>query len=194
MNKENRSVIPPWLTGGVRALMRKVSIHGNVVHGSDFRVGRGAIIGAPHELRVGNNVSIGPRSVVQVNGSIGDFALIGMHVQIIGREDHEVSEVGVPMAMSTWVGSRESRERDEVTIGRDVWIGASCVILGGVTIGEGSVIGAGSVVTKDVPSYSIAVGNPARVVRQRFESDEERRHHSEALAAMTLSVSEGARQ
>lgn len=181
-------MIPPWLTGGVRAVMRKIAIHGNVVHGSNFRVGRGAIIGAPHELRVGNNVSVGPRSVVQVNGSIGDFTLISMHVQIIGREDHEVSEVGVPAAMSTWVGSREPRQRDEVTIGRDVWIGASCVILGGVTIGEGSVIGAGSVVTRDIPSYSIAVGNPARVVSRRFETDEERKKHSDALSEMSLAA------
>lgn len=188
MNKESRSVIPSWLSGGVRAVMRKVSIHGNVIYGSNFRVGRGAIIGAPHELRVGNNVSIGPRSVVQVNGSIGDFTLIGMHVQIIGREDHEVSELGVPMAMSTWVGSRESRQRDEITIGRDVWVGASCVLLGGVTIGEGSVIGAGSVVTRDIPSYSIAVGNPARVVSRRFETDEERMKHSEALSEMSFAA------
>ncbi|YAK87873.1 DapH/DapD/GlmU-related protein [Paenarthrobacter nitroguajacolicus] len=90
------------------------------------------------------------------------------------------------MAKSTWVGSRESRQRDEITIGRDVWVGASCVLLGGVTIGEGSVIGAGSVVTRDIPSYSIAVGNPARVVSRRFETDEEREKHSDALSAMSL--------
>lgn len=55
-----------------------------------------------------------------------------------------------------------------VTIGNDVWIGAQTMIAGGVTIGHGAVIGARSVVTKDVPPYAIVVGSPARIVRLRF--------------------------
>ena len=54
-----------------------------------------------------------------------------------------------------------------VTVEDDVWIGSNCVILPGVTIGCGSVIGAGAVVTKDIPPYSIAVGVPAKVLKQR---------------------------
>jgi acetyltransferase-like isoleucine patch superfamily enzyme len=52
-------------------------------------------------------------------------------------------------------------------IGRDVWLGAGVKVLGGVTIGDGCVVGAGAVVTKDLPSYSIAVGVPARVTGHR---------------------------
>jgi maltose O-acetyltransferase len=52
-------------------------------------------------------------------------------------------------------------------IGRDVWIGANAVVLGGVTIGDGAVVAAGSVVTKDVEPGAIVVGNPARLVRRR---------------------------
>lgn len=130
---------------------------------------------------VGNQVAVGPRSVIQVNGVIGDFALIGMHVQIVGREDHAINEVGVPMLHSTWVADREPSPRDSVHIGRDVWVGASAVILSGVTIGDGSIIGAGSVVTGDIPPYSIAVGNPARVVGRRFESTEQEFQHSKSL-------------
>ncbi|WP_251043893.1 DapH/DapD/GlmU-related protein [Arthrobacter sp. ISL-48] len=85
------------------------------------------------------------------------------------------------MSLSTWIGNREPRPRDSVDIGRDVWIGASSIILGGVVVGEGSVIGAGAVVTRDIPSYSIAVGNPARVVGRRFTNEEERQEHSSAL-------------
>lgn len=181
MNQTSRSVIPRWMNGAVRALMRKLAVHGKVVYEEDVRIGRGAIVGSTHGLKIGRGVSIGPRSVVQVNGTIGDYALIGMHVQIIGREDHEVSEVGVPMALSTWIGNREDRARDKIEIGRDVWIGASSVILGGISIGEGSVVGAGSVVTRDVPEYSIAVGNPARVVGRRFASDDQRKTHSRIL-------------
>lgn len=53
-----------------------------------------------------------------------------------------------------------------ITIKDDVWIGANCTILGGVTIGEGSIVGAGSVVTKDIPAGVIAVGNPCKVLRE----------------------------
>lgn len=59
----------------------------------------------------------------------------------------------------------------EVRVGNDVWIGRSAIVLPGVTIGNGAVVGAGSVVTKNVPSYAIVAGNPARIIRYRFESD-----------------------
>jgi acetyltransferase-like isoleucine patch superfamily enzyme len=55
----------------------------------------------------------------------------------------------------------------EVVIEDDVWLGYNVIVLPGVTIGKGSVIGAGSVVSKDIPPYSIAIGNPARVIKKR---------------------------
>lgn len=58
-----------------------------------------------------------------------------------------------------------------ITIEDDVWIGANCTIVGGVTIGKGSIIGAGSVVTKDIPAGVIAVGSPCRVLREVTEDD-----------------------
>lgn len=58
-----------------------------------------------------------------------------------------------------------------VVIGHDVWIGINCIIVDGVKIGNGAVIGAGAVVTKDIPPYAIAVGVPARVVKYRFTPD-----------------------
>jgi hypothetical protein len=63
------------------------------------------------------------------------------------------------------------RRAQHVTIGHDVWIGHAAIVLPGRTIGNGAVIGAGSVVTKDIPAYAVAVGNPARVVRKRFADD-----------------------
>ena len=63
------------------------------------------------------------------------------------------------------------RREHHVSIGHDVWIGHGAVVLAGRSIGTGAVIGAGAVVTKDVPDYAIAVGNPARVLRQRFPDD-----------------------
>jgi phosphonate metabolism protein (transferase hexapeptide repeat family) len=63
------------------------------------------------------------------------------------------------------------RREQMVTIGHDVWIGHGAIILPGRHVGTGAVIGAGAVVTKDVPAYAVAVGNPARVVRERFADD-----------------------
>ena len=58
-----------------------------------------------------------------------------------------------------------------ITIGNDCWLAANVVVCGGVTIGDGSVIGAGSVVTRDIPSHSLAVGNPCRVIRTLTDAD-----------------------
>ena len=63
------------------------------------------------------------------------------------------------------------RRAQTVTIGHDVWIGHGAIILPGRHVGTGAVIGAGAVVTKDIPAYAIVVGNPARVVRERFGAD-----------------------
>lgn len=63
------------------------------------------------------------------------------------------------------------RRSHRVAIGHDVWIGHAAIVLPGRSIGTGAVIGAGSVVTKDIPAYAVAVGNPARVLRQRFSDD-----------------------
>lgn len=66
----------------------------------------------------------------------------------------------------------DGRVRRKITqIGSDVWIGDNAVVLTGVTVGNGVVIGAGSVVTKDVPDFAIVVGNPARIVRYRFSPE-----------------------
>lgn len=65
----------------------------------------------------------------------------------------------------------EYKEFTETIIGNDVWIGSKCLIKGGVTIGDGAVIGMGSVVTHDVPPYEIWAGNPAKFIRKRFDNE-----------------------
>jgi acetyltransferase-like isoleucine patch superfamily enzyme len=189
----NRSRIPIGLETFVRMVLRKASVRGSVSYGSNFRIGLGATVRSVHGLTVGNNVSVGQRTVIEVGGAVGDFCLIGRGVQILGRSDHATDEIGVPMAFSTWVGDRAAMSRDSVWIGRDVWIGGGAIVLGGVRIGDGAIIGAGAVVTKDIEPYGIAVGNPARVIRMRFSSDLERTEHAQRLGFdwAPRSVSEG---
>ena len=67
-------------------------------------------------------------------------------------------------------GSWERARRGDMVIGPDVWIGNSATIMPGVAIGAGAIVAAGSVVTRDVPPYAVVAGNPARVVRERFDA------------------------
>jgi acetyltransferase-like isoleucine patch superfamily enzyme len=152
----------------LRYANRRLFVRGNATVGVGLRLGVGSLIWSAHGLVVGDYCAIGPRSCIQVDGTIGDFLMTGPGVCIVGRADHATQELGVPMLFSRWVGERDQLPSDGVTIGDDVWIGASVTVLGGVTIGTGAIVGAGSVVTRDVPEFSIVVGNPAGVVGERF--------------------------
>ena len=112
-------------------------------------------------IRLGRRVWLGPYAVIYGHGGveIGDQTLVSMHVSILSS-DHAIPE-RAKMIRNCGDVLKHTK------IGRDVWIGTNAVVLGGVTIGDGCVIGAGSVVTKDLPAYSVAVGVPARVVRTR---------------------------
>ena len=66
------------------------------------------------------------------------------------------------------MAGREFPYKGDITIGNDVWLGYRSVILAGVTVGDGAIVGAYSVVTKDVPPYTIVAGNPAKEIRRRF--------------------------
>lgn len=95
---------------------------------------------------------------------IGDYVLIGPNV-IITSSQHRYDIKGTPILF-------QGHEKKEIVIGNDVWIGANAVILPGVTIGEGTIIGAGAVVTSDTEPYSIVGGVPARKIGERGNSDE----------------------
>jgi len=68
-------------------------------------------------------------------------------------------------------GNTSGYSKGDIVIKNDVWIGVNCTILDGITIGNGAVIAAGSIVTKDVPSYAIVGGNPAKIIKYRFPKD-----------------------
>jgi acetyltransferase-like isoleucine patch superfamily enzyme len=115
----------------------------------------------PFTSDFGKNISLGKRVFInsgcrfqdQGGITIGDDCLIG-HNAVIATLQHDIAPA-----------RRSDLKPSPVVIGRNVWIGANATVLPGVTIGDDAVIGAGSIVTKDVPARTIAVGSPARVVR-----------------------------
>jgi maltose O-acetyltransferase len=103
---------------------------------------------------------------------IGNLVAIGPNVQLItASHPVDVSERFVPFPSDPDFPMRVGCLAKPITIEDGVWLGAGVIVLPGVTIGRGSMIGAGSVVTKSVPAWSVAVGNPARVVRQLRPDD-----------------------
>lgn len=108
-------------------------------------------------LEIGDRclVNFGTSIVAVSRVSIGDRTLIGPHCMIMDTAFHEVDPER----------RLEPPDPQPVTIGANVWLGARVIVLPGVTIGDDSVVGIGSVVTDDIPPRSVAVGVPARVVR-----------------------------
>lgn len=123
-------------------------------------------------ISVGDDVSLGQRPVLLATRShvrIGNHVMFGPEVTIRGG-NHRIDVVGHYMKSVT---DEEKRPEDDlgVVIEDDVWVGTRAIILHGVTIGRGAVVAAGSVVTRSVPPYSIVAGNPARVLRFRWDVD-----------------------
>lgn len=112
-------------------------------------------------LIVGDCVDLSKDVLITTSGgvSIGDRTLIGYRTQILST-NHEITAVGVGIPVSGNV-------HKPIVIGKDVWIAANCIITAGVNIGDGAVIAAGSIVTKNIPSNAIAAGNPAKVIKFR---------------------------
>ena len=110
------------------------------------------------ELRDNSGISIR----AQINGKviIGKDVMMGPDVCIYAI-NHEIRRVDIPMSHQGFAPEKP------VVISDDVWIGARAIILPGVRIGTGAVIGAGAVVTKDVPDYAVVVGNPACILKIR---------------------------
>ena len=112
---------------------------------------------------IGDNSGIGKDSTLYGPVFIGDDVMMGPHCTIY-TQNHSFNELDKPMNQQGFSSERP------VVIGNDVWIGGHVIILPGVKVGSGSIVGAGSVVTKDVPNYAIVAGNPARIIRFRKKS------------------------
>jgi virginiamycin A acetyltransferase len=145
-------------------------------------------------------VSVGSRCILkflEINGevTIGNFTTInGPNVQILSKihpitigsfcsiakdvtiqeYNHRTDRLTTYYIEKNLFGGRNKDEissKGPIAIGNDVWIGAKAIILSGISIGDGAIVAAGSVVTKDVPAYAIVGGNPARIIKYRFSEE-----------------------
>jgi acetyltransferase-like isoleucine patch superfamily enzyme len=147
----------------------QVSPDSTLAVGAGSRICTGTVLAAqtdetgPASIRIGRRTYVGEYNNLRADGSeivIGDSCLISQFVSLIssGHEFRDrkrlIEEQGIP-------------DKKGIRIGDDVWIGAMVTVLPGISIGTGAVVGSGAVVTRDIPPYAIAIGNPARVVDER---------------------------
>lgn len=144
------------------------SVRKDITPFHSFVIGKQSVIedyacinNAVGEIRIGDNTRIGLHNTVIGPVHIGSQVNLAQGVVISGL-NHNYQDTNKPI-------SEQGVSTNLITIQDDVWVGANVVIAAGVTIGKHCVVGAGSVVTKDIPGYSVAVGNPAKVIKNLQE-------------------------
>lgn len=145
----------------IKCLLLKKSLK---IVGKNFRCGPNSIFTDSRLIEIGNNVFFSDGAVIstQVPVKIGNGVMFGPEVMIIGG-DHNFNVVGMLMSKV-----KEGGLNIPIILEDDVWVGSRAIILKGVKVGEGAVVGAGSIVTKGLPPYSICVGNPCKPLKCRF--------------------------
>lgn len=167
--------IANWMRSFIRFKIRQRWIKTNGM----TRIHSTVHLNAPHkDMSFGHHVQLGPHCHVSADIHFGNYVLCVGHVSFIGKNEHRYDCVG----QTVWEAPR-GVDRPTV-IGNDVWIGHGAIIIGGVHVGDGAVIAAGSVVTKDVPPLTIVGGNPAKIIRRRFDSEIDDAKHSDFIKTL----------
>jgi maltose O-acetyltransferase len=133
-----------------KLMLKKCGKKVNIEHGAMFSA----------RTSLGDYSGIGVNARINGTCTIGDYVMMGADVTVI-THNHSFERTDIPMM------DQGFEEECPVVIGNDVWIGDKVTILPGVNIGDGSIIGAGAVVTHDVPPYAIVGGVPAKIIRMR---------------------------
>jgi acetyltransferase-like isoleucine patch superfamily enzyme len=151
--EDKPSVKSAWEAARTQQLLSSLSCHGERI-----AIQHPITVAGASAVSIGNDVSFAAYVHIWGQGgvTIGDRVMIGTHTSITSLTHDYTQET-----------MRSTVVRRPVTVGDDVWIGSNCVIMPGVSLGSGSVVGAGSVVTKDVLAFSIVSGVPARVTGNR---------------------------
>lgn len=136
-----------------RHIFKKCAHKANIQQGARFGNGK--------DIQIGYNSSIGLNAKVPNNIIIGDNVMMGPNVTIF-QSNHAFDRLDIPMTKQGYI------TYPPMVIEDDVWIGSNAIILAGRTIKKGTIIAAGTVLTKDFPEYSIVGGNPSRLIKSRL--------------------------
>lgn len=158
-------VLTGTIPGVVGIIVRYVVLRPLIKGHGFFRMLERVVIEYPGQLSVGKNVGLNTGCWINARGGVtlGDDSIVGPYC-VIHSANHKVDRLDVPT-------SKQGYNEAPVYIGKNVWLGACVIVLPGVTIGDNAVVGAGAVVTRDIPPNAIAAGNPARVIRMRGETE-----------------------
>ena len=127
--------------------------------GKNVNIEHGAFLASGLGIEIGDNSGIGLSCRVAGPLTMGNDVMMAPGVMIF-TQNHETEDLSIPMRLQT-------APKKKVTIGNDVWIGANALIMPGVNIGDGVIVAAGAIVTRDVEPYAVVGGNPARVIKYR---------------------------
>ena len=161
-----------WVANSIRSCwMLKIKYPWIKSHGFS-RIPSSTEIWSPHkDIVLGDQVQFGPHCKIQCDIEFGNAVLMASNVAFVGKDDHITNVSGTTI----WNSGRGDTFKTHV--GNDVWIGHGAIIIAGVTIGDGAIVAAGSVVTKNVEPCTIVGGNPARFIKNRFSTEEEKDKH-----------------
>lgn len=152
----------PFIGLPIRKLRRYVVTRLFKSTGQNVNINKGVYFGNGSNITIGNNSSIEVACQIANDTTIGNDVMIAPEV-IIFSVGHETSDTSIPMREQ---GNTQPRP---VSIGNDVWIGQRAIILPGVTIGNGAIVAAGAIVTKNVDDFHVVGGNPAKVIKSRTD-------------------------
>lgn len=134
--------------------------------GDNVYIGRNTILSCKEgSIAVGDytNISANCSLLSETEINLGRYCFLAGHCYLVAGGNHGFDDVSRPIMF------QPSISKGGIRIGDDVWLGAGVIVLDGATIGQGTVVGAGAVVTGSLPGYTVAVGSPARVIRDRRE-------------------------
>ncbi|MCO4783748.1 MAG: CatB-related O-acetyltransferase [Candidatus Cloacimonetes bacterium] len=170
--RNNKIFSPASITTGSKVSLFNCELDGEIHLGDNCLINNSIVRG---RVSIGKSSALnGPTSFVLSKHnpiSIGNYCSIAHNVSIVEffHNTQTLSTSFLHKKLNKKSSTRDTWSKGPIRIGHDVWIGAGAVILSGVTIGNGAIIGANTVVNQDVPSYAIVAGSPSKVVKYRFE-------------------------